>query len=98
MLFSIFNLLIFSVVLGYYNLTIFGVFAFASVLYVGWVLFFLGYRRKLDGKRFALASQNQSSLIQLITGIQEINRSGEPFKQRRTPQTLGLGKPPSAAV
>ena len=78
MLFSIFNLLIFSVVLGYYNLTIFGVFAFASVLYVGWVLFFLGYRRKLDGKRFALASQNQSSLIQLITGIQEINRSGEP--------------------
>jgi len=30
------------------------------------------YRRKLDFKRFAQASANQSNMMQLITGMQEI--------------------------
>jgi ATP-binding cassette subfamily B protein len=71
-LFSMFNLVIFSVVLAHYNMTVFGVFVLASVLYTAWVMLFLRYRRQLDHKRFALASQNQSSLIQLIQGVQEI--------------------------
>ena len=71
-LFSLVNLAVFGVVLAYYNLAIFGVFAAGSVLYAGWVVLFLRARRRLDHKRFALASQNQSSLIQLVTGIQEL--------------------------
>jgi len=81
-LFSLFNLLVFSVVLAYYNMSIFGVFLIGSVLYGLWVTLFLRYRRQLDHKRFALASQNQSSLIQLITGVQEIKLNNAEHLKR----------------
>lgn len=81
-LFSLFNLVVFSVVLVYYNLSIFGVFLIGSVLYALWVTIFLRYRRQLDHKRFALASQNQSSLIQLITGVQEIKLNNAEHLKR----------------
>lgn len=59
-----------------YNLSIFGIFMVASLLYVGWVVLFLRQRRKLDFKRFAVAAKNQSSLVQLIQGMQEIKLAG----------------------
>lgn len=71
-LFSVFNLLVYSVVAAMYNLAIFGVFVLSSVLYTAWIVLFLRYRKQLDHKRFALASQNQSSLIQLVQGLPEI--------------------------
>jgi len=75
-LFSLLNLVIFGVVLALYNLTIFGVFMASSALYVGWVMLFLRQRRKLDFKRFDVAAKNQSSLVQLISGMQEIKLAG----------------------
>ena len=81
-LFSLINLLVLGVVLATYHLTIFWVFALFSALYTGWIVFFLRYRRQLDHKRFALASQNQSSLIQLITGIQEIKMNNAEHLKR----------------
>jgi ATP-binding cassette, subfamily B, bacterial len=81
-LFSLFNLLIYSFVLMAYNVAIFGVFMLFSALYVVWVMFFLKYRRQLDHKRFALSSQNQSSLIQLITGVQEIKLNNAEHLKR----------------
>ena len=71
-LFSLFNLVIFSLVLGYYSLQIFGVFVVGSVLYFGWVLFFFKKRKELDYKRFSQVSQEQSKVIELINGMQEI--------------------------
>ncbi len=71
-LFSMLNLVIFGVVLAIYDTTIFFVFFLASILYVLWVVVFMKKRRELDFKRFAQLSDNQSNLIQLITGIQEI--------------------------
>ncbi len=71
-LFSFFNLIVFSLVLGYYSLQIFGVFALGSVLYFGWVLFFFKKRKELDYKRFSQVSQEQSKVIELINGMQEI--------------------------
>jgi len=71
-LFSFFNLIIFSLVLGYYSLQIFGVFALGSVLYFSWVLFFFKKRKELDYKRFSQVSQEQSKVIELINGMQEI--------------------------
>ncbi|MEQ9441160.1 MAG: peptidase domain-containing ABC transporter [Cyclobacteriaceae bacterium] len=70
--FSTMNLLIFGLVLAYYNLQIFWVFVLGSVLYTGWILLFLKKRRTLDYKLFDQMSANQSGLIQLITGMQEI--------------------------
>ncbi len=71
-LFSFFNLIIFSLVLGYYSLQIFGVFVIGSVLYFSWVLFFFKRRKELDYKRFAQVSDEQSKVIELINGMQEI--------------------------
>ena len=71
-LFSFFNLIIFSLVLGYYSMQIFSVFVIGSVLYFAWVLFFFKKRKELDYKRFSEVSQEQSKVIELINGMQEI--------------------------
>ena len=71
-LFSMFNLVIFSVVLAIYNLEILAIFLAGSIIYFLWVWLFMKKRRELDFKRFAQASENQSNVIQLITGMQEI--------------------------
>ncbi len=71
-IFSIFNIVIFGIVLVQYDLTIFLVFFLGSLLYIGWIFLFLRKRRELDFKRFAQMADNQSKLIQLINGMQEI--------------------------
>ncbi|WP_091151289.1 peptidase domain-containing ABC transporter [Mucilaginibacter pineti] len=70
--FSMFNLLVFSVVLAHYNLYIFLVFVISSFLYIGWIWLFLNQRRILNYKSFEVMSRNQSSMVQLINGMQEI--------------------------
>ncbi len=81
-LFSMFNLLIFSVVLAYYSLSIFTVFVVASVLYSVYIMLFLKYRRVLDHKRFALNSKNQSSLIQLVQSVPELKLNNATLRKR----------------
>ncbi|WP_262916122.1 peptidase domain-containing ABC transporter [Pedobacter montanisoli] len=71
-IFSVFNLVVFTFVLAYYNVNIFFIFLISSVLYTLWVIAFLKRRRKLDFKRFDISSKNQSSIVQLIGGMQEI--------------------------
>ena len=71
-LFSFVNFFVFAFVLAYYNLIILGIFLAGNALYVAWILFFMKYRRELDHKRFAQSAGEQSNIIQLITGMQEI--------------------------
>jgi len=71
-LFSMFNLLVFSLVLLFYSWEIFGIFFLGSVSYFGWIVLFLKKRRDLDYKRFSQVSQEQSKVIELIYGMQEI--------------------------
>lgn len=71
-LFSFFNIVIFGFVLLYYNTTIFSIFFIASGLYILWISLFMKRRRELDYKSFTQNAANQSSVIQLITGMQEI--------------------------
>jgi ATP-binding cassette subfamily B protein len=75
-LFSFINLIIFGIVLAFYNLSIFTIFFVASILYIGWVMVFLRQRRKLDYKRFDVSAKSQSSLIQILQGMQEIKLAG----------------------
>lgn len=70
--FSMVNLIVFAAVLTFYSVKILVVFLIGSILYTGWVLIFMKKRRELDYKRFSQLSDNQSNLIQLITGMQEI--------------------------
>jgi ATP-binding cassette subfamily B protein len=71
-LFSAINMVIMGGVLAYYNLKIFAVFFIGSVLYFVWVTLFLKKRKELDYKRFSEVSQEQSKVIELINGMQEI--------------------------
>jgi ATP-binding cassette subfamily B protein len=81
-LFSFANFFIFAFILAYYNLTILLVFLIGNVFYVAWILSFMRYRKKLDHKRFAQSSANQSNMIQLITGMQEIKLNNCEKQQR----------------
>jgi len=71
-LFAVITLVIYTVIMATYQPSILLVFLVGSVLYIGWVLLFLKKRRTLDYKRFQQASANQSNVVQLITGMQEI--------------------------
>ncbi len=75
-LFSLFNLVIFSVVLLQYNTYVFGIFCTGSVLYFFWIKIFLRYRRSLNYKQFAIAAKENTATMQLIYGMQEIKLNG----------------------
>lgn len=66
------SLIIYSVVMAGYNVAILGVFVLGSALYIGWILLFMKRRRKLDYMRFQESATNQSNIVQLINGMQDI--------------------------
>lgn len=71
-LFSVINMFVLGAVLAYFNLKIFLVFFVGSLLYFGWISMFLKRREVLDYKRFAEVSVEQSKVMELINGMQEI--------------------------
>jgi ATP-binding cassette subfamily B protein len=81
-LFSTVSFIVFGVVLLYYNILIFFVFLAGSLLYAFWIYLFLKRRRQLDYVRFSRLAENQSTLIQLITGMQEIKLNNSEQKKR----------------
>jgi ATP-binding cassette, subfamily B, bacterial len=70
--FSIINLIVFSVVLGVYSTILLGIFAVGSALSIFWIMIFLKQRKHLDYNRFQRMRENQDSIYELITGMQEI--------------------------
>ena len=70
--FSIFTLVMYTFIMASYHMGILGVFYLGSALYILWILLFLKKRRELDYKRFQQSSANQSNLVQLVNGMQEI--------------------------
>jgi ATP-binding cassette, subfamily B, bacterial len=82
LIFSLFNLIVFGAVLLFYSTKIFAVFFVGSVIYAIWVWLFLKKRAELDHKRFAQMASNQSTLIQLIQGMQEIKLNGSEQRKR----------------
>lgn len=81
-IFSVINLLVFSVVLAIYNSTIFFVFITGSVLYLLWILVFLKRRAKQDYKRFNQLSANLEKNYEIIHGMQEIKLHNAEKKER----------------
>src|SRR5690606_29293437 len=71
-LFSLVNLVVFGFVLVFYHTGIFTVFLGSTVLYTGWILLFLKRRRELDHKRFSIGSDNQTTMVELVSSMQEI--------------------------
>ncbi|MDR4951958.1 peptidase domain-containing ABC transporter [Chryseobacterium sp. ES2] len=81
-LFSLVNLIIFSIVLLFYDYRLFLVYLAGAILYIGWISFFLKKRKELDYKRFSQISQEQSKVIELVNGMQEIKMHNAE-KQKR---------------
>jgi len=71
-LFSFFSFIVFTIVIIHYNINVFFIFISGTIIYIAWVLMFLRYRKKLDYKKFNLMSANQSNLVQMVYGMQEI--------------------------
>lgn len=70
--FSIINFVIFLAILTYYNVLVLTIFVVGNTLYVVWISFFMRYRRELDIKRFNQSAREQSKMIQLVQGMQDI--------------------------
>jgi ATP-binding cassette subfamily B protein len=70
--FSLINMIVMGGVLAYFNLQIFFVFFTGSLLYFGWITIFLKKIKILDYKRFSEVSKEQSKVMELINGMQEI--------------------------
>lgn len=70
--FSIINIVIFGIIMVYYNISVALIFLVGSLLYFCWIMLFLSKREDVDHKMFSLHSTNQNSLMQLIYGMQEI--------------------------
>lgn len=81
-LFSIFNLVIFGFVLWWYNTVIFLIFLGSSILYLVWIMGWLRKRAEVDHFRFREQSENQSAIIELIQGMQEIKLQRSERKHR----------------
>lgn len=74
--FSFVTLVVYAVIMASYHPGILGVFAAGSTFYVLWVISFLKRRRELEYKRFQQSSANQSNIVQLVAGMQEIKLNG----------------------
>ena len=81
-IFSVFNIIIFGIVLLVYSGMIFLIFMGGSALYVAYVWLFMKKRAELDHKRFAQQSANQSTVVQLVNGMQEIKLSAYEQQKR----------------
>ena len=81
-LFSLVNLVIYSIILLFYDYRLFFIYLIGSGLYIAWITFFLNKRKELDYKRFSQVSQEQSKVIELINGMQEIKLQNAE-KQKR---------------
>ncbi|RWZ86531.1 MAG: peptidase domain-containing ABC transporter [Hydrotalea sp. AMD] len=81
-LFSIINIVIFSLVLSFYNIKILFVFIVFSILAITWIFLFQKKRKQLDYKRFARNKENQDKLFEMITGMQEIKLYGSETSKR----------------
>ncbi len=71
-LFSIINVIVFSIVLMTYSFVIFLLFFGLTILGTLWIVIFLRRRKNLEYKRFQSLKENQDSILEIISGMQEI--------------------------
>lgn len=83
-LFSAVSFVIFGVVLAVYSVKVLAIFLVGSILYLGWILLFVGRRRVLDNTRFDRMSRTQLNTIEIAEGASEIRLRDSQiyFKQK----------------
>ncbi|WP_448698100.1 peptidase domain-containing ABC transporter [Mucilaginibacter sp. AW1-3] len=88
--FAIFTILFYSVTLYFYNKKIFLIIMVINIIYFLWVILFLKPRRRLNIEGFSLSARNQSAVIQLLNGIQEIKLNNCEQQQRHEWEKIQL--------
>lgn len=81
-LFSLFNLIVFGIVLAIFSFKILAVFLLGSVLYIGWISLFMRKRANLDHQRFKQMSMSGNKLINMVNGMQEIKLTRSELSMR----------------
>jgi ATP-binding cassette subfamily B protein len=81
-IFSLFNLVIFALVLSVFSWKIVLLFLLGSALSIGWILAFQKRMKNLDYVMFKRQAMHQSNLVELLTGMPEIKLNGTE-KQKR---------------
>ncbi|MDX1283415.1 MAG: cysteine peptidase family C39 domain-containing protein, partial [Draconibacterium sp.] len=81
--FDIFNIILFSFVLAYYDLRIFVVFSTGSAIYLIWTTAFMKRKALLDNAYFGSSSQGQSKILQIIQNISEIKLNGSQDRRKK---------------
>jgi ATP-binding cassette, subfamily B, bacterial len=76
------NIIVFSIILAFYNVKIFGILMVGATLYICWILLFMKKRRMLDYKRFERASENQTVMVEMLNGMQEIKLNNYEHQKR----------------
>jgi ATP-binding cassette subfamily B protein len=80
--FSGLSILLLGLILWYFNTVVFLIFLGGTVIYLLWVFRFMKARRELDYLRFDQEADNQSKLIELISGMQEIKLHNAETQKR----------------
>ena len=80
--FDLFSILVFGIVLGYFNMDVLMIFMAGTLLFMGWTLLFLRRKAILDQKLFNLNRKDQSLLIQLILAVREIKLNGSELRRK----------------
>jgi ATP-binding cassette subfamily B protein len=82
-LFGLFNLIVFSIILAYFDTTIFLVFFFGTIAYFLWILLFIKRRKKIDNEVFDNDITNTDILLELFDNIEDIVINGSQVRRRR---------------
>jgi ATP-binding cassette subfamily B protein len=81
-LFSMFNFVVFGVVLGIYSIPVLVVFLAGTSLYVLYVTLFMPARERLDNIRFMQMADAGNRMINIVNGMQEIKLAGNESANR----------------
>lgn len=81
-LFSVFNIIIFSVLLSYYDFFYFLVFIIGSSLSVFWISLFNHKRKQINYIRFQRNREYQDSLYEILHGMHEIKINNTDLERR----------------
>ncbi|RPE12265.1 peptidase domain-containing ABC transporter [Chitinophaga lutea] len=81
-IFSIFNFLIYGVILMMYSVPLFLIFSVGSVVYFLWIRLFMHIRRKINYETFHVSAKENNATLQLIQGMQEIRLNNSEHLKR----------------
>ena len=87
-LFSLFNFIVFGVVLGLYSIPVLAVFLAGTAFYVVYVTLFMPARERLDNIRFMQMAEAGNRMINIVNGMQEIKLAGNEATNRREWESL----------